>query len=122
MSAPKEWSVRNGAFVGCCMVQPDEVSIGGFASKRENREHEWLFFAIDLRQITHLRKYSQEHPEWCDLYNGPNIIATVNAAATDVASEWFKMLHAFERIPSTHEARQGRTLAAIHKEALPSKL
>jgi hypothetical protein len=119
-TAPTEWSFRNGAFIGFCMVQPEPSSVGGFKSQAQRQEADWLFFSQDMRQITAIRQHSPEHPEWSDIYSGPNHIATINVHATDLSAKWETLLHAFERIPSTAEARTGRLYAMIDHEAMPA--
>lgn len=123
MIAPTEYSIRNGAFLGYCQVHREGATkVGGYGKTKETEpEHDWLFFAIDLRQVTHLRQHSLEHPEWSELYNGQSIIATVNASATDIADPWLKVLHAFERIPTTDESRQGVMHMQIQHEAMPAE-
>lgn len=123
MTAPIEYSIRNGAFLGYCQVQREAAAkVGGFGKGKETEpEHDWLFFAIDLRQVTHIRQHSPEHPEWCELYQGNSNIATINASATDIAEPWLKVLHAFERIPTSDEARQSLMLQHVQREAIPAE-
>lgn len=122
--APTECSFRNGAFLGFCQVERQGAAkVGGFSkAKTEDRDHEWLFFVLDLRQVTHIRQHSAEHPEWCEVYHGSNSVAIINVAATDIAEPWLKVLHAFERIPSTDEARQGVMRMRVQHEAIPADL
>lgn len=117
-AAPTEWGVRNGAFIGYCQVQGETAKIG-LNRTATVKEDQWLFFTIDLRQVTHLRQHSDEHPEWTELYNGNNAIATVNAPASALAEPWLKTLHAFERIPTTPEARADAAFNEVAEAAPP---
>lgn len=115
-----EWSIRNGAFIGFRLIHEQAASVTGFKAAGKAPKECWLPFAIDLRQVTHIGQPSEDEHDLCDLFNGPNWIATVNAPATSLMGEWCNLLHAFERIPSTHEGRQAVVLAAIEREAIPT--
>ncbi len=120
MSAmPHEYSIRNGCFIGYALVMvPVEHTKPGM---KPAPVEGWRFVAIDLRDVTHLGAGVEHADERTILFHGQTEIATVNIAAHDLLPHWLSVRHAFERIPTTEEARQGLVHMQIRHEAMPAE-
>lgn len=121
MSAmPHEYSIRNGCFIGYALVMvPVEHTKPGM---KPAPVEGWRFFAIDLRDVTHLGAGVDHAEERTILFHGQTEIATVNIAAHDLLPHWLSLRHAFERIPTTEEARRDMVQEWARTEAIPGPI
>lgn len=117
---PPEYSVKNGCFIGFALVMvPVESTKPGM---KPAPVEGWRFWAIDLRDVTHLGAGVDHAEERTTLFHGQTEIATVNAAPHDLLPHWLAVRHAFERIPTTEEARRGKVAEWARTEAIPGPI
>lgn len=120
---PKDWSIRNGCFIGYCLVnEPPKTNSMGM---KQAPEQGWRFFAIDMREVTHIGVWRGHEDEGCVIFRGSAEIATLNCTAEAFVSQWLDTRHVFERIPTSDQAlrafgaagRQAARDAAISEQA-----
>lgn len=117
---PAEYSIRNGCFIGYALVMvPVEHTKPGM---KPAPVEGWRFWAVDLRDVSQIGA-GVEHPdERSILFHGNTEIITVNVPPHDLLPHWLAVRHAFERIPTTEEARRGKVSEWARTEAIPGPI
>lgn len=100
---PKDWSVKNGAFIGYVMVAA-KVETRAFGVP-EKPGDDWLPFAHDLRSIDSLKQPTHEDPDATALYHGNAYVGTVNATMHELLPHWLKVRHAYDQMIVAQEGQ-----------------
>jgi hypothetical protein len=95
---PKDWEVKNGAFVGYVLVDVDDEDIRGTIGKMSRRTDGWLYYCADLRAVNEMKRRGikgDEMDQTC-LYHNGTLIGIVNAPMEALVPEWLKVRHVFD--------------------------
>lgn len=114
---PTDWSIRNGAFVGYCLVAVEQDHDG--RGMKPAPKDGWLPFAHDLRPITGLKQAEPDHPERTSLYHNGAFVAIVNAPLHAIMPHWISVRHAYDAMATTDEAVRCAQVGSVLKEARP---
>lgn len=93
---PKDWSVKNGAFVGYTMVLREIPSTSVPGKMLPAKEEDWMPYAVDLRQVHVMKQYSFENTGLTSLYHHGEFIACVNASFAELIDDWISYRHIYD--------------------------
>lgn len=90
-----EWSIQNGTFVGQVLCDAEPVHEPGKMARKGGDA--WLRFAIDLRDINHIKQRKPDDDGNCCLYHNDVFVATVNCSFAELLPHWLKWRHLYDR-------------------------
>lgn len=96
--APKEWSVKNGAFIGSCLVLRDIPSTSVPGKMLPAKDEDWLPYAIDLRPINAIKQYGFQDGEdrLTSLFHNNTFVACINAPIGELMDYWLDVRHVYD--------------------------
>jgi hypothetical protein len=92
---PKDWSVKNGCFIGYVLVEVEQEQQPG--KMKPAPKEGWLPGGQDLRVVDNIKHNGPKHPERTSLYVSGNFVCAVNVAVHSLMPHWLAVRHCFDR-------------------------